>query len=167
MPSMFDASVPVFLRALKNLSAILDKGEAFAKEKGIDPSELVETRLIEDMDPLRAQIQRASDSAKGAAARLSGTEIPSFPDDETTFADLQERIRKTVAYLESFTSTQIDGTEAKEVTINTRREARVMKGQNYLFEFALPNFFFHVTTAYDILRHKGVPVGKKDYLGLS
>lgn len=166
MPSMYDASVPVFLRALKNLSAILDKGEAFAKEKGIDPLELVETRLVEDMDPLRSQIQRASDSAKGAAARLSGSEIPSFADTEKTFAELHERINKTVAYLESFTPSQIDGSEAKDVTINTRREAHVMRGQDYLFQFALPNFFFHVTTAYDILRHRGVPVGKKDYLGL-
>ena len=166
MPSMYDASVPVFLRALKNLSAILGKGEAFAKETGIDPAELVETRLIADMDPLRAQIQRASDSAKGAAARLSGSEIPRFADEEKSFAELQERIRKTVVYLESFTPKQIDGSETREVTINVRREAHVMKGQDYLFQFALPNFFFHVTTAYDILRHRGVPIGKKDYLGL-
>lgn len=162
--SMYDASIPVFVRSLRNLLAILEKGEAFAKEKEIDSRELVETRLIEDMDPLRSQIQRASDSAKGAAARLSGTEIPSFPDTETTFEELKARIERTIAYLEGFGPSQIDGSEDREVTINTRRTAFAMKGQDYLLRFALPNFFFHVTTAYAILRHNGVELGKADYL---
>ena len=163
--SMYDTSIPVFVRSLRNLLAILEKGEAFAKEKGIDSRDLVETRLIEDMDPLRSQIQRASDSAKGAAARLSGTEIPSFPDTETSFPELKARIERTIAYLEGFGPERIDGSETRQVTINTRRTAINMEGQDYLLRFALPNFFFHVTTAYDILRHKGVPVGKMDYIG--
>jgi len=165
MPSMYETSVPVFIRALDNLSTILEKGEAFAKAKGTDPSDLVETRLIEDMDPLRAQIQRASDSAKGAGARLTGTDNPSFADEETSFSELQERIAKTVSYLKGLEAKAFDGSESREVTINSRRVAVTMSGQDYLLKFALPNFFFHVTTAYDILRHKGVEVGKMDYIG--
>lgn len=164
--SMYDASLPVFARALGILDQILTKAEAFAAEKGIDPASLIEARLIEDMDPLRCQVQRASDSAKGAAARLAGTEIPSYPDTEVTFAELHERIAKTIAYVESVTRDQIEGTEEKEIIINKRHDPYPTTGRDYLFQFALPNFYFHVTTAYDILRHKGVPIGKKDYLGL-
>ena len=164
--SIYDASLPVFVRALRILDTLLDKAEAFAAENGVEPSALVEARLIADMDPLRCQVQRASDSAKGAAARLSGTPIPRFEDNETTFAELHERIAKTITYVESVTRDQIEGSEEKEILINTRHEAYPMSGRDYLFQFALPNFYFHVTTAYDILRHKGVPVGKKDFLGL-
>jgi uncharacterized protein len=163
--SMYDASLPVFVRAFENLGKILEKGEQFAREQGIDPKELVETRLVADMDPLRSQIQRASDSAKGAAARLGGVDNPSFPDNETTFEELHERISKTVDFLNGVDRSQIEGSEDREVTINSRRQAVTMRGQDYLLRFALPNFFFHVTTAYDILRHKGVPVGKMDYIG--
>ena len=165
MPSMYETSVPVFVRALDNLSVILEKGEAFAKAKGTDPSDLVEARLIEDMDPLRTQIQRLSDSAKGAGARLTGTDNPSFADEETTFSELQERIGKTISYLKGLDAKAFEGSESREVTINSRRVAVTMSGPDYLLKFALPNFFFHVTTAYDILRHKGVEVGKMDYIG--
>lgn len=163
--SIFDASVPVFVRGLENLSAILAKGEAFAKEKGIDNTELVETRLIEDMDPLRSQIQRASDAAKGAGARLTATEIPSFSDDEKTLPELRERIAKTIAYLKSLDPEAFAGAETRDVTINSRRVTHQMSGQDYFLKFALPNFYFHVTTAYALLRHKGVQIGKMDYLG--
>jgi hypothetical protein len=157
--SIYDASVPVFIRGLENLSAFLKTGDDFGTEN------LVETRLIADMDPLRSQIQRASDSAKGAGARLTGTEIPGFPDEEKTFPDLQERISKTVAYLKSLDPKAFEGGETRDVTINTRRAAVTMSGQDYLFKFALPNFYFHVTTAYDILRSRGVQIGKMDYIG--
>lgn len=160
--SIYDASVPVFIRNLENLSAILKAGEAYAREKGVD---LVEARLIEDMDPLRSQIQRASDSAKGAGARLTGTEIPGFPDEEKTFPDLQERIAKTVAYLKGLDPKAFEGGETRTVTLNTRRIAYEMPGQEYFLRFALPNFYFHVTTAYAILRSRGVQIGKMDYIG--
>ncbi len=163
--SIYEASVPVFIRALENLSAILSKAEAFKKEKGIAESDLVEARLIEDMDPLRSQVQRASDSAKGAGARLTGSEIPGFPDEEKTISQLQERIAKTITYLKSLDPKAFEGGETREVTINTRRTAFTMIGQDYLAKFALPNFYFHVTTAYALLRHKGVPIGKMDYIG--
>jgi hypothetical protein len=162
---MYDISVPVFIRAFENLSKILEKGEAFAREKSIDPSELVETRLVADMDPLRSQIQRASDSAKGAGARLTGADNPSFPDEEKTFADLQGRIAKTVAFLKGLDAKAFEGSDTREVTINVRRAPVTLPGQDYLLKFAIPNVFFHVTTAYDILRHRGVEVGKMDYLG--
>lgn len=157
--SIYDASVPVFIRALENLSAILKTGEDFGTEN------LVEARLIADMDPLRSQIQRASDSAKGAGARLTGTEIPSYPDEEKTFPELQERIAKTIAYLKSLDPRAFEGGETRDVTINTRRMAVTMSGQDYLLKFAMPNFYFHVTTAYDILRSRGVQIGKMDYIG--
>jgi uncharacterized protein len=160
--SIYDASVPVFIRALENLAAILKTGEAFAKEKGVD---LVEARLAEDMAPLRNQIQWASDSAKGAGARLTGTEIPSFPDEEKTFPELQERIAKTVAYLKSLDPKAFEGGEARTVTLKAGSMSQEFTGQDYFQKFALPNFFFHVTTAYAILRHKGVPLGKMDYIG--
>ncbi len=117
------------------------------------------------MDPLRTQIQRASDSAKGAGARLTGTDNPSFADEETTFAELQERIAKTVSFLKGLDAKAFEGSDSREVKINVRRAPVSLPGQDYLLKFALPNFFFHVTTAYDILRHRGVDVGKMDYLG--
>jgi hypothetical protein len=163
---MYEASIPVFIRAFGNLAAILDKGAAFAQVQGMDPADLIQCRLVADMDPLPAQIQRASDTAKGAAGRLAGIELPSFPDTEATFAELQERIAKTVAFLESIEPAQLDGSEARTIELKLRPTPVTFDGKSYLLNFALPNFFFHVTTAYDILRHKGVPVGKRDYLGL-
>jgi hypothetical protein len=163
--TMYDASVPVFIRALGILSTLLDKAVAHAEVNGIDPARFVEARLIADMNPLRSQIQSASDTSKGAAARLSGAENPSFPDTETTMAELQERIAKTIAFLESVDARAFEGSETRDVVLKTRREEVHFKGQDYLLTFALPNFFFHVTTAFDILRAQGVQIGKKDYLG--
>ncbi len=157
--SMYEASVPVFVRAFGNLSAILRKGA----EHGGDA--LVEARLAPDMYTLAGQVQRASDTAKGCAARLGGIENPSFSDNEKIFADLQERIDKTVSFLRGVKAGQIDGSEQKPIELKAGANTLRFVGKNYLLTFALPNFFFHVTTAYDILRHKGVAVGKPDYLG--
>jgi hypothetical protein len=162
---MYQASVPVFLHGFANLSAILDKGLAFADEQGVDPDALVQARLIEDMGPLSSQVQRASDTAKGCAARLAGIDMPSFEDNETTFPELQDRISRTVAFLQTVRPEQIDGSEERDVLLTAGKQSFAFKGQEFLLQHALPNFFFHVTTAYDILRHKGVPVGKRDYLG--
>ncbi|WP_158903737.1 DUF1993 family protein [Burkholderia sp. L27(2015)] len=162
--SMYRASIPVLVRMLNNLSAILEKGSTHAAAGSIDPAELVGARLAPDMLTLAGQIQRASDSAKGVAARLAGIENPSFADDETTFADLQERIAKTRRFLESVNAEQIDGSAARPIELNLGTKV-TLRGDDYLLNFALPNFYFHVTTAYDILRHSGVPVGKMDYLG--
>lgn len=163
--SMYDASIPVFIQYLTNLSAILDKGVAHAKEQGIDPQTLIDTRLVADMDALPAQIQRASDAAKGAAARLAGVEIPSFADDEKTFADLQERIAKTIGFLKTIRPEQLEGSESRTVELRMRTGPVTFDGKTLLLSFSLPNFFFHVTTAYGLLRHKGVQIGKQDYLG--
>jgi hypothetical protein len=162
---MYDASIPVFIRTFRNLLSILDKGEAFAKEKGLDPTELAEARLIHDMDPLTSQIQRASDTAKGVGARLTGKPVQSYEDNEKTFADMRARIEKTIKYLESVPRAEIEGTEDKAVELKTRSRAATLSGRDYLFNFALPNFYFHVTTAYDILRARGVQIKKMDYIG--
>jgi hypothetical protein len=158
--SMHQASVPLFVRALGNLSAILEKGAAHP-----DGDALVEARLAPDMLTLAGQIQRASDTAKGCAARLAGIEPPSFPDDEKTFAQLQARIAKTLDFLRSVKPEQIDGSEDKPVTLKAGPRELKFTGASYLLTFAIPNFYFHVTTAYAILRHKGVPIGKMDYIG--
>ncbi|RYG61480.1 MAG: DUF1993 domain-containing protein [Alphaproteobacteria bacterium] len=163
--SMYEASVPVFVRGLKNLAAILAKGEAFAAEKGMDASELTNAKLAEDMYPLVRQIQIASDAVKGAGGRLSGAEIPSFEDSEVTFADMQARIAKTVSFLEGLDASAFGGSADKDVTLAIKGNEMTFSGKDYLFGFAMPNFYFHATTAYDILRHKGVPLGKKDFLG--
>ncbi|WP_454764034.1 DUF1993 domain-containing protein [Cupriavidus campinensis] len=163
--SMYDVSIPAFIRALHNLSAILEKGAAHAKAQGIDASDLIQTRLIADMDPLPAQVQRASDSAKGCAARLAGVDIPSYADTETTFPELQERIAKTIGFLKSIRPEQLEGSETRTVELKLRNGPVTFDGKSYLLGFVLPNFYFHVTTAYDILRHKGVQIGKMDYLG--
>ena len=162
--SMFDASIPVFIRSLTVLSDLLDKGERHAGLAGVD---LVAARLAPDMLTLAGQVQRASDSAKFGAARLTGTEAPSFADDETTFDALRERCAKTISYLRGFTPDAFADSETRSVTFGGAASKRTLPGQAYLLSFALPNFFFHVTTAYDILRHEGVPIGKLDYLGLS
>lgn len=163
--SMYQASIPVFVRQLRNLSTILDKAEEHAQTRGDAPSLLIEARLAPDMFPLSRQVQSASDSAKGAAARLAGIELPSFPDTETSFAELKERIAKTIAFLESVPAEKIDGSEEREVVLRPRGMEMRFDGQGYLLTFALPNFFFHVTTAYAILREQGVPIGKMDFLG--
>lgn len=163
--SMYDASIPVFQRALGNLDAILRKGEEHAAATGIDLAELAAARLAPDMFPLTGQVQSATDSAKFCAARLTGTSAPSFPDTETTFEELHARIAATLDYLASVDPAGFEGAETRAVVQKSRRGERHFVGTGYLLTFALPNFFFHVTTAYDILRHKGVPVGKMDYLG--
>lgn len=164
--SLYQASVPVFLRAFENLSAILEKGVEHANDAKLDPSALTEGRLFENMYPLPGQIQRASDTAKGFVARVAGIDSPKYEDNEKTFADMQARIQKTVEFIKSVKPEQIDGGIDREVSIfsGSRGEMK-FKGRDYLLNYALPNFFFHVVTAYDILRHKGVPLTKKNYLG--
>jgi len=161
----YQASVPVFLRGLANLSAILDKGAEHAKSTKLDPAVLIEARLFENMYSLPGQIQRASDTAKGFVARVAQIDNPKIEDNEKTFDELQARIAKTVEFLKSVKPEQIDAGQQREISIfsNSRGEMKFI-GTDYLLNFALPNFFFHVTTAYDILRHKGVPLIKKDYL---
>ena len=163
--SLHQASIPLFVRGLKNLSNLLEKGAAYAAEKGIEPSELIEARLAPDMLALAAQVQRVSDTAKLSGERLSGIESPKMADEETTFPQLQERIAKTIAYLESLPVADVDAGEGRTITMNFGPIKPEFSGADYLFNFALPNFFFHVVTAHDILRHKGVEVGKRDYLG--
>jgi len=163
--SMYTASAPVFLRMLNNLDQFLAKAEENAKQRGFDVNLLVTQRLAPDMRPLSAQIQLASDSAKGAMARLSGGTPPAMPDTETTFAELRARIAKTIDYVKSVPAEAIDGSEEKDVVLKTPGGDIPFKGLNFLTAFALPNFLFHVTTAYAILRHSGVPLGKMDFLG--
>lgn len=163
--SMYSASVPVFKNMLGNLSHLLDKAQAHAEARKFDPAVLVEDRLAPDMLPLRKQVQIACDAGKNGVARLSGVEAPKFEDTETTFAQLKERIRKTLDYLDSVPRSQLDGCEDKDITFPVGREAtRTMKAEAYLLNWALPNLFFHTTTAYAILRHNGVELGKSDYL---
>jgi uncharacterized protein len=163
--SMYQASVPIFVRMLDNLAAILEKGAAHAEAKKIDPSVLVNSRLYPDMFPLARQVQIASDSAKGGAARLAQAEPPAFEDNEATLPELVARVRKTIAYLETLKPEQIDGSEDKTMTWKTRTSTKSMQGMPYLLTHVLPNMYFHVTTAYDILRHNGVEIGKQDFLG--
>jgi hypothetical protein len=161
----YQASVPVFLRGLANLSAILVKGAEHAKSTKLDPAVLIEARLFENMYSLPGQIQRASDTAKGFVARVAQIDNPKMEDNEKTFDELQARIGKTVEFLKSVKPEQIDAGQQREVSIYTHSRGEMkFIGTDYLLNFALPNFFFHVTTAYDILRHKGVPLIKKDYL---
>ena len=163
--SMSQASVPVFTQMLTALSANLDKAAEYCRSKGVDPAELVGAKLAPDMFPLSRQVQIATDHAKGATARLSGKEIPKFEDTESTFAELKARIQKTLDFIKSVPASAIDGSEDKDITLTLGGQPRTLKGQKYLVHNAFPNFFFHVTTAYDILRNKGVEVGKRDYLG--
>lgn len=163
--SMYQASVPVFIRALTNLSAILKKGDAYAQAKKVEPAVLVNARLFPDMFALVRQVQIASDTAKGCAARLAGLEPPSFADQEQTFAELYARLDKTIAFLKTLKPAQIDGSEERAIELKMRDRTVHTKGREYLLERALPNLFFHVTTAYGILRHNGVEIGKKDFLG--
>lgn len=163
--SMYKSSVPVFLRNLENLSHILKKAEEYAKDKKIDESVFINARLFPNMFALSRQIQIASDAVKGAAARLGGVEVPSFPDNEKTFAELQERIAKTAKFVGGFTAEQIDGSETKVITLKVGGKEMQFDGQSYLLNFVLPNLYFHITVAYSILRHNGVEVGKNDFLG--
>ena len=163
--SMYDATVPVLLRGLTVAATYLDKAEAYAVEKNIDPSVLLNARLALDMQPLSAQVQRISDGAKGAIARLTDIEVPSFPDTETTFPELKERVAKTIALLKAVTPQQMEGGESRTTELKFRGATKTLRGDIFVLHFLLPNFFFHVTTLHDILRHNGMPVGKRDYLG--
>ncbi len=163
--SMYQASVPTMIRALNNLAAILEKGAQHCEAKKIDPSVMVNARLFPDMFNLAKQVQIASDTAKAGGARLAGMEPPAYTDDEATFPQLIDRARKTVKFLESLKPEQIDGGEDKTITWKAGENTRSMQGMPYLLNRVFPNLFFHCTTAYDILRHNGVEVGKQDFLG--
>lgn len=164
--SMYKASAPVFLRALSNLRHILEVGEAYAVEKDIKPEVLLQTRLIPDMLPLINQVRIATDLAKNGCARLAGVDPLKFDDDETDFAQLYARIDRAVDYIKDFKPEQIDGSEGREVTITTQAAGEIkFNGLTYLLHFTQPNLYFHVTTAYAILRQAGVALGKRDFIG--
>lgn len=163
--SMHSASVPVFVRMLGNLLVWLDKAEAHAQARHFDPGVYLAARLAPDMLPFTKQIQIACDSAKFGVARLSGVEAPKYDDNEASLADLRERVRKTLAFIQSVGAERIDGTEEKDVVVPRRDGSMTLKGEAYLANFVLPNFYFHLTTAYALLRHNGVVLGKSDFLG--
>ena len=162
--SMYVASVTLFRQRVAALAKVLDKGAAFAAERGIDPTTLLESRLAPDMMPLTRQVQLVTDHAVGCPARLAGIESPVFPDTEKTFAELDARLTRGLAFLDTLRPEQIDGTEEKEIVLKLLREYR-FTGQQYLIGFVVPNLIFHCTTAYDLLRHAGVPLGKRDFIG--
>ncbi|MDW7664132.1 MAG: DUF1993 family protein [Nitrosomonadaceae bacterium] len=164
--SMYQASIPVFIFMLENLSKILDKANVHAETKKIDSTIFVNGRLAPDMFPLSRQVQIATDIVKGCAARLAGIEVPRYEDNEISFSELQNRIIKTRVFIEGFSASQIDGSEARAITLKFGSKELSFLGQAYLLKFVLPNFFFHLTTVYAILRHSGVEVGKTDYTGV-
>jgi hypothetical protein len=163
--SMYTASTPRLANILKNVSAILTKAEAHAEARKIEPAALLTARLYPDMLPLTKQVQIMCDMAKGAVARLGGVEIPKHEDTETSFAELQLRIAKVIAFIESVPQSQIEGSEDRKVTLTIRGQETVFTGLQYFLGFALPNFYFHAVTTYDILRHNGVELGKRDFIG--
>lgn len=163
--SMYQASVPRFANMLGNLSSILDKAQAHVEAKKLDASTLTTYRLFPDMLPFTRQVQIACDTAKGAVARLAGVENPSHEDNEKTIAELQARIAKTLAFIQSVSPAQIDGSEDRDIVVRRGETETHYKGMQFLLGSALPNLYFHVTTAYNILRHNGVEIGKRDYLG--
>jgi uncharacterized protein len=163
--SMYQASAPRFANTLKNLSAILDKAQAHVEAKKLDAAAFTSYRLFPDMFPMVRQVQAACDAAKGAVARLAGVEAPKHEDTEQSFADLKARIAKTITFIQSVQPAQVDGSEDKEIVLKMRSGEVKFKGQQYLLGHALPNFYFHVTTTYNILRHNGVELGKRDYIG--
>jgi len=163
--SMYQASVPRFVNILGNLSKIIDKAQAHVDARKIDPATLPNFRLFPDMLPMTTQVQIACDTAKGVVARLSGIDIPVFEDNEKTLGDLKARIEKTIAFIQTIKPAQIDGTEDKEIVIKRGDKETRYKGMQFLLGHATPNFYFHVTTTYNILRHNGIEIGKRDYLG--
>jgi len=163
--SMYEASAPRFISLLNNLDAILVKAEAHAAAKKIDPTVLLNSRLFPDMFPLIRQVQIATDHAKGATARLAGVEVPKFEDTEQSFEEIRARLAKTIAFVESFKAAQIDGSEDNTISLKAGGQERSFDGMNYLVGYAMPNFYFHLVTAYNILRHNGVEIGKRDYMG--
>jgi len=163
--SMHQASVPVFVTMLNNLTTILEKAETLAKERNIEESVLLNWRLTPDMFPFTRQVQIAADFAKGTSARLAGAEAPSYADEEASFADLKRRIAKTIAFVKSFKPGDIDGSEDRDITLTVGGQEMHFKGEPYLLRFALPNFYFHATTAYGLMRACGVTIGKRDFIG--
>jgi hypothetical protein len=162
---MYRASIPLFVRGLKVLSALIDKGEAHVREAGGDPQALVEARLAPDMAPLSGQVQRASDGPRLALGRLTGVAAPPMADDEKTLDELRARIARTLDYIASIAPEAFEGAEGKEIKLAFGDFQPTFTGEDYLLDFTLPNFYFHITTAYAILRNQGVPVGKRDFLG--
>lgn len=163
--SMYQASVPVFVQSLGALADMLKKADQYAAERKFDPSVLLTARLHPTMWPLLRQVQAASSTATGAGARLAGVPIPAFEDTEKTFADLSQRLERANAFLNGLKPAQIDGSEMRDVTMRMGGKDVVYKGQNYLLWFAIPNFMFHASTAYNIMRHNGVDLAKRDFLG--
>jgi hypothetical protein len=163
--SMYDVSIPIFTLSLTNLSAILDKAVSHGEAKKVDPKVIPQARLIVDMLPLSSQIQIACDTAKGAAARLAGVEVPKHEDTETTLAELKARVAKTLDFIRTIKPEQLQGAETREIVLQFPQTTLKFTGINYLTNFVLPNFFFHVTTAYALLRKNGVDLGKRDFLG--
>ena len=163
--SVYDVTVPVFTRMLTNLLAVMDKAEANATERKFDTAVFSDMRLSPDMIPFRGQVMIATDHAKGCVSRLAGREIPSWPDTEKSFEELRARIQKALDLLATVKPEDLEGGDVRDVTLKLGGKDVTMPGLTYLTERALPNFFFHVTTAYAILRHGGVPVGKRDYIG--
>ena len=163
--SLYDVSIPIFTLTLNNLSAILDKAATHAEGKKVDPKVVAGARLIVDMLPLSSQIQIACDTAKGAAARLAGVEVPKHEDTEATLADLKARVTKTVDFIKTIKPEQLQGGESREIVLKFPQTTLKFTGINYLTNFVLPNFFFHVTVAYALLRKNGVALGKSDFLG--
>ena len=164
---LYDAAVPGLVQTLTGLSAILDKAQAFCTEKNIDPTVLTNWRLAPDMFPLKRQIQIMTDQAKGMVARLAGVEIPKYEDDENDLTQLSARITKTLAFIASIDRTHIDGTEDKQITLSVAGREIKFTGAAYVSQFVQPNFYFHATTTYVILRHCGMPLGKRDFLAAS
>lgn len=163
--SIYEASIPVLKHTLSSLSSILKKAAEHAEVKKINPSVLVNARLFPDMFPLSKQVQIATDQAKGCAARLAGIEIPKYDDTETTFEELQARLAKTIAFLDSVKSEQFVGSEERDISFQIQGHTFEFKGQGYLLNWVFPNFYFHAATAYNILRHNGIEIGKQDFLG--
>jgi len=163
--SMYQASVPALVRMLGNLKTLLEKGQAHAEARKFDGTILADSRLFPDMFPLARQVQIATDMAKGGVARLAGVEPPKYEDTERTLPELIGRVEKTIDFLKGFQPQQIDGSETRRITLPLRSGTREFEGLGYLLHFVLPNFYFHVTTAYNLLRHNGVELGKPDFLG--
>jgi len=163
--SMYDVSIPIFTLSLSNLSVILDKAAGYAEVKKVDPKVIPQARLIVDMLPLSAQIQIACDTVKGAAARLAGVEVPKHEDTEATLAELKARVAKTLDFIKTIKREQLQGAETREIVLQFPQTTLKFTGLNYLTNFVLPNFFFHVTMAYALLRKNGVDLGKRDFLG--
>jgi len=163
--SMYQASVPAFLQMLNNLTAMFEKAEAFTIERKVEEVVLLNWRLAPDMFALTRQVQIAADFAKGTTARLAGAAVPSYADEEKSFAEIKQRLAKTVTFVQGFKPADIDGSEDRDITLTIAGQAMRFKGLPYLVHFSLPNFYFHATTAYDILRACGVPLGKRDFIG--